>query len=88
MKTIVVENLEEGLEKLLGKRVLILCAAYFYEGILVGVNKSCIKLSNAGIVYDTGKWSDNSFSDLQKLHQDEWYLQTALIESFGLSKNV
>lgn len=87
MKKPEVENLEKGFQKLLGKRVLVLCAAYFYEGILIAVNKDYIKLSDAGIVYDTGRWSEKKYSDLQKLHQEEWYLQTGLIESFGISKN-
>ena len=87
MKILVTEDGKEGLESLLGKRVLLLCAGYFYEGKLVGVNESCVKLSDPKIVYSTGKWSDNSYNDIQDLHVDIWYVQTGLIESFGLSKN-
>jgi hypothetical protein len=89
MKTIKVieENESEGLMSLMGKRVLLMCAGYFYEGELVGVNDTCVKLNDPGIVYETGTFSDSNYSDLQKLHSDSWYVQTGLIESFGLSKN-
>ena len=80
--------LKDGFEKLLGKRVLLMCAGYFYEGKLIGVNKTCVKLNNASIVYSTGAWSDKNYSDIQKLHAKEWYVRKNLIESFGLSKNV
>ena len=87
MKTLT-EVKEEGLLKLMGKRVLIMGAVYFYEGVLVGVNDSYVKLNDAHIVYETGKFSDSLYKDSQKLHSEDWYVQTALIESFGLSKNV
>lgn len=85
MKTII--ETSDGLEALLGCRVLIMTAGYFYEGKLIGVNKTCIKLDEAKIVYSTGPWTDKEYSDIQKLHKKEWYVQTGLIESFGLSKN-
>ncbi len=77
----------EGLAHLLGERVLLICAGYFYEGKLVGVNTSFVKLEDAGIVYSTGDWKDKSYADLQKLHCKQWYVQLGLIESFGKSKN-
>ena len=86
MKTII-EQQGEGLESLLGERVLIMTAGYFYEGNLVGVNDSFIKLSDTHIVYETGPWSDKTYKDSQKLHKDVWYVQMGLIESYGLSKN-
>lgn len=88
MKMIVTkEEKIEGLEALLGKKVLLVCAGYFYEGVLIGVNKTCVKLENAGIVYSTGAWSDKNYSDFQKFHTKDWYVRKNLIESFGLSKN-
>lgn len=77
----------EGLEALLGERVLLMCAGYFYEGKLEGVNKTFVKINDASIVYSTGAWSDKNYSDIQKMHQKEWYVQLGLIESFGKSKN-
>ncbi len=83
-----IEEVEgEGLVALLGKRVLLMCAGYFYEGELDGVNDSFVKLTDAHIVYSTGTFSDKEYSDVQKLHQDEWYVQLGLIESFGVSKD-
>lgn len=77
----------EGLESLLDSRVLLMRAGYFYEGKLIGVSDSFVKLDDASIVYSTGKWSDKNYEDIQKLHHKEWYVQRGLIESFGKSKN-
>jgi hypothetical protein len=86
MKVLVETKDKEGLEALLGQRVLLMCAGYFYEGKLVGVNKTCVKLEDPAIVYSTGAWSDTNYSDIQKLHAKEWYVRKNLIESFGISK--
>ncbi len=80
-----VEN--EGLDELLGERVLLICAGYFYEGKLIGVNDTFVKLSDPSIVYSTGAWTDKNYSDIQKLHAKEWYVSRGLIESYGESKN-
>lgn len=88
MKIVVTrEDANEGLESLLGSRVLLMCAGYFYEGLLIGVNKTCVKLDDAAIVYSTGAWSNEKYSDIQKFHTKEWYVRKNLIESFGKSKN-
>lgn len=88
MKRLIEDVENEGLDALLGERVLIMCAGYFYEGKLIGVNETFVKLDDAHIVYSTGPWSDKNYNDIQKLHQKEWYVQRGLIESFGKSKNV
>jgi hypothetical protein len=87
MKVLIETNNKEGLHALLGQRVLLMCAGYFYEGKLVGINKTCVKLEDPAIVYSTGTWSDKNYSDIQKLHAKEWYVRNSLIESFGKSKN-
>lgn len=87
-KIVQVQEVEgEGLESLLGERILLICAGYFYEGKLIGVNDSFVKIEDAAIVYSTGDWKENYYSDIQKLHQKDWYVQIGLIESFGKSKN-
>lgn len=87
-KLVQVQELDgEGLDSLLGERVLILCAGYFYEGLLVGVSETFVKLEDPSIVYSVGVWTDKLYSDIQKLNQKEWYVQRGLIESFGKSKN-
>ena len=87
MKVLIEENENEGLMSLIGKRVLLMGAGYFYEGKLVGVNETCVKLIDPHIVYSTGDFSDKGYSDTQKLHTEVWYVTTGLIESFGVSKN-
>jgi len=80
----IVEN--EGLVALLGQKVLLMCANYFYGGKLVGVNDSFVQLEDAVIVYETGEMRAAAWSDAQRLPADVWYVQTASIESFGIGK--
>jgi len=87
MRMIIEENNKEGLDALLGKRVLLMTAGYFYEGKLVGVNASCVKIEDPSVVYETGKWTDDSYADIQKMNASHWYVAMGLIESFGLSKD-
>ena len=79
-----VEN--EGLEALMGQRVTLFCGVYIYTGKLVGVNATCVKLEDAGIVYETGPFSDKEWKDCQSLPND-WYVATQSIESFGVLKS-
>ena len=85
MKVLVTEKEGEGLEALLGQRVTLFCMNYIYTGKLVGVNQTCVKLSDAAVVYETGALNDKSWKDAQTLPQD-WYVSTAAIESFGILK--
>jgi hypothetical protein len=81
----VVEVEEEGLVALLGKNVTFFCANYIYTGKLEGVNSTCVKLSSASVVYDTGSFDTKSWADAQKLPRD-LYIQTGMIESFMILK--
>ena len=85
MKKIVQEVSGEGLEKLLGERVTLFCANYIYTGTLTGVNESCVLLTDAAIVYETGPFGENKWKDAQPLPH-EWYVQRGAIESFGKLK--
>ena len=85
MRKIVEEVSGEGLEKLLGERVTIFCANYIYTGKLIGVNDDCVLLSGAGIVYETGAFTDKRWKDCQPLPND-WYVARQSIESFGILK--
>jgi hypothetical protein len=80
-----VEN--EGLMSLLGKTVTLFCANYIYAGKLVGVNKTCVKLENAHLVYETGPFNESKFKDAQKLNK-EFYVNVDAIESFGVLKDL
>jgi len=75
----------EGLVKLMGERVTLFCMNYIYTGKLVGVNDTCVLLEDAGIVYETGPFTESHWKDCQKLPND-WYVSTQSIESFGVLK--
>jgi hypothetical protein len=76
----------EGLEALLGETVILLCANYFYTGVLEGVNTDTVLLRDPSIVYETGKWDAPKWTDAQRLHVDKLYVRIAAIESFGAGK--
>ena len=75
----------EGFESLFGETITCFCAVYIYTGKLIGVNATCIKLASPKIVYETGAFNETSWKDAQAL-PNELYLQTAMIESFGILK--
>ena len=81
----VVEVEGEGLVSLMGQRVTFMCGVYFYTGKLVGVNDACVELEDAGIVYETGPFDTKIWKDMQKL-PNNWFVQIASIESFGVLK--
>lgn len=67
-------------EKFLGKKVLLLCANYFYAGVLSGVGTKQLLLTEAGIVYETGEFSASSYKDFQKI--GTIYVQRGFIEAW------
>jgi hypothetical protein len=77
----------EGLLSLLGDRVLLMCANYFYEGVLEGVNDDCVLLTDPGIVYLTGRWDTAKWEDRQQLPGPH-YVARQSIESFCKSPAV
>lgn len=83
MKKLITE-VDDGLESLLGERVLLMCGNYFYTGLLAGVNATCVLLEDPEIVYETGSWNEKGYKDAQQLPAKNWYVQTAAIESFGV----
>lgn len=87
MKKIVqVQEVEgEGLMALMGQRITLFCLNYIYTGILEGVNDTCVKLTDAAIVYETGSFSDDSWKDAQNL-PNALYVQMNTIESFTVLK--
>lgn len=79
------EEENEGMLALLRQTITCFCAIYIYTGKLVGVNKTCIKLEKPHIVYETGPFNHKDWKDAQAL-PNEIYLQTAMIEAFGVVK--
>ena len=82
---IVETKVGEGLEALVGQRITLFCMNYIYTGKLIGVNATCVKLSDPAIVYETGAFTDKAWKDAQALPND-LYISTAAIESFGVVK--
>jgi hypothetical protein len=67
--------------------VTLLCINYFYTGVLCGVNETCVLISDAAIVYETGPWTEKGWKDAQKLPAPgQLYVQISAIEAFGLMK--
>jgi len=85
MKVLVETKDGEGLEALMGQRITLFCMNYIYTGKLIGVNATCVKLTDAAVVYETGSLGDKSWKDAQSLPRD-WYVSTGAIESFGILK--
>ena len=86
MRKLITEVENEGLEKLLGQTVTLFCMNYFYNGKLVGVNDTCVLITEPKIIYETGKFTDSSWKDAQSMGVDELYIQKAAIESFAKTK--
>lgn len=86
MRKLVKEVENEGLSKLLGERVTLFCQSYFYNGILEGVNETCVLLTDPKVIYETGAWSDSSWKDAQSMNVKELYVQISAIESFAATK--
>ena len=85
--TATLENISaEGLESLIGQTVVFFCAVYIYVGKLIGINTTCVKLENTHIIYETGAFTDKNWKDAQKFPTKYHYIQTNLIESFGVIK--
>ena len=86
MKKLVQEVENEGLIKLLGKKVTFFCLNYIYTGVLIGVNETCVLLKNPAIVCGTGAFTDSKYKDEQSMNVDEFYISMNCIESFGVLK--
>lgn len=86
MRKIIEVTEGEGLDGLLGENVMIFAMNYIYAGKLTGVNDTCVRLDNASIVYETGKFDEAGYKDAQALPGECWYIATASIESFGRGK--
>ena len=83
MKVVIDEVSGEGLESFLGKEIALYCVNYIYAGTLVGVNDTCVKLTDAHIVYETGPFDECGWKDAQALPGDTHYVQLVAVESFG-----
>lgn len=85
MKKLITEVENEGLVKLMGRRVTLFCINYIYVGNLIGVNDTFVLLSEPAIVYETGPFGDSKWKDAQAL-PNEMYVMLSAVESFGVVK--
>lgn len=87
MKKIVsVQEVEgDALLGLLGQRIVLFCSNYIYCGNLAGVDETCVLLEDAGIVYETGSFTDKAWKDYQKV-ADKMYVTLSSVEMFTVSK--
>lgn len=70
-----------NLEELVGETYCFQCARYIYHGKVKSVNSDYIELDNAGVVFETGDYSNTSPSDRQKLPHNV-YIMRGSIEAF------
>jgi hypothetical protein len=82
---VLMEDKSEGLVGLIGKRVTFFCMNYIYTGKLTVVNTRDIKIEEAGIVYETGAFSDPNWKDMQKL-PNPIYIRLVSVESYSVVK--
>jgi len=86
-KLVQVQEIEnEGILKLMGKRVTFFCLNYIYVGELIGISDTCVLISNPAIVYETGAFTEEKYRDEQSLNVPEFFIQKSCIESFGILK--
>src|SRR5437667_10941063 len=78
-----VESEDEGLTALMGKKISLLCANYFYTGILAGVYETQVKLTVPSIGYETGAWDAAHYSDVQSLPTSALYIRLSAVEAYG-----
>ena len=86
MKRLITETEDDGFSPLMGEKVTLLCANYFYTGKLVGVNEAFVELEDPAIVYETGDWKAATYADVQALGCKTLRVSVAAIEAYGIIK--
>jgi hypothetical protein len=76
----------EGMPALLGQKVILFCANYFYAGTLTGVNKTFVQLTDPQIVYETGDFKAAKWANAESLGTDVLYVRVPMIEAFAKGK--
>ena len=69
----------QGLASLQGERVMLMCSAFFYQGLLVYAGETFAVLEDCEIVYDTAAGGAKSKTPTQP-----WFVQRSAVESFGV----
>jgi hypothetical protein len=71
----------ESLDDLIGETYLFQCARYIYHGKVKSVTTTYIEIENAGIVFNTGDYSNTSPEDRQALPHNAFVMRQS-IEAF------
>jgi hypothetical protein len=85
-KTLVVTEKTDIFEEIMksGETVTLFCMTYFYNGKIEAVNGEDIVLTGARIVYETGSFDTNTFTNAQELCTQQWFVRKQAIESYGI----
>ena len=78
-------NIDSNLELLLGQYVALWCGVFIYSGKLVGVGTEYARLTDTGVVYETGPLGAQLFKDFERLPGPFWLVRLASVESVGLA---
>lgn len=82
MKRLIEDTDATGLESLLGERVQVWCLNYIYTGKLTGVNTHDIELTDAAVIYETGKLTGKP-TNVEAFPAGPWFVRMGAIESYG-----
>lgn len=85
MKKLVEQTTGNHLESYLGETLTVFSCRYIYSGKLVSIDETSICLEEAGIIYETGEFTDKKWKDRQAL-PNKWCIAIQSIESFGILK--
>lgn len=75
-----------SMEELEGETYLFQCARYIYHGRVEAVNSEYIELSDAGVVFETGDYSNSNPENRQKLPNGKIFVLRQAVESFWKPK--
>ena len=87
----ITEGENKALTELVGKRVTFFCMNYIYTGTVHEVTDVQVHLKDAAIVYETGSFDDQNWSDAQNVprhlnKEGDWFVRISAVESWGVMK--
>jgi malate synthase len=80
------EEMEDGLESLMGEVVTIFACRWIYTGKLIGVSEKAVKLEDPSKVFETGPFNTAEWERAEKLPHKHFFVDRGAIESFGVLK--
>ena len=83
MKKVIEESEGTAIEEMLGEKITFYCCRYIYTGILKSIDDFSFRLEGARIVYDTGKFGEPDWKDVEAFPKKVWNVTRQSVESFG-----